>query len=225
MKKNKWYFLNTGKQSGIFNMQCDEYLLDALINRSIDFPVLRVYAWSESTLSLGANQKMDVSSNKFFDFPTVKRLTGGMAVLHDISEITYSVVLDAGNAFKKTYYEIGEALISFLSTFGLKASYGYSSEKNYFNEFNCFDSETSADIVVNDFKVIGSAQYRKKSYILQHGSIKLDLISKLSGTNIGFSETVKLLKQAFESQLNIDFVDYCISDVELRKIEPQVVKI
>lgn len=206
-------------------MQCDEYLLDSFMNHSIDFPVLRVYGWSELTLSLGANQKTDSLKNEFPNCPSVKRLTGGMAVLHDTSELTYSVVLDAGNAFKKTYYEIGEALIFFLVELGLKASYGYSSEKNYFKQFNCFDSETPADIVVNDIKIIGSAQYRKKSYILQHGSIKLDLISKFTGNNIEFSDARKLLKQAFEKQLNIDFLDYCISDIDLRKIERVVVKI
>lgn len=223
--KNKWYFLNTGVHDGLFNMSCDEFLLNRLINKAIELPVLRVYSWSESTFSIGANQNIDLDFlSRDKKIPIVKRLSGGMAVLHgtpDI-ELTYSVVLYSEGSFKSAYYKIGDALIYFVQNYGLEASYGYSSDGSYFKDFNCFTSKTNVDIVANDTKIIGSAQYRRKGFILQHGSIKLDLISEITGKCINFTEASNVLKSAFEVKLDIDFEDYCISD---SLFSPQMVRI
>ena len=110
---NSWYFLNTGINTGQFNMDCDLFLL----NKNLDLPVLRVYAWDEPTLSLGVSQKEESVQVK--DYPIVKRITGGQAVLHgtSIDEITYSVVLKTTESFKKVYVEIGNILIKFLDYF------------------------------------------------------------------------------------------------------------
>jgi len=88
--------------------------------------------------------------------------------------------------------------------------YQPSGKKNYVEDFNCFNSKTSADIVVNDVKVIGSAQCRKKRAFLQHGSIKLDKIRELSGKNITSEMAVSDLKIAFEKSLKINFQDYSL---------------
>ena len=94
--------------------------------------------------------------------------------------------------------------------YNLKGEFGYSSN-NYFKNFDCFNSKTEADIVVNDIKVIGNAQYRKKDYVLQHGSIKLDIISKLSGQNINFEGAKVNLRKVFQDKLKIKFIDYTLT--------------
>ena len=188
-------------------MLCDSFLLNERLSGNIKNPVLRVYAWSEPTVSLGVNQKVDeMTENMTLNHTFVKRITGGQAVFHDteLNELTYSVCLYYEYQIKSLYKEIGEALISFLSKYGIKGEFGYS-DKNYFNNFNCFNSKTSADIVVNDVKIIGSAQCRKKKYVLQHGSIRLDLIRNLSGVELDFQKAAFDLKSSFEEELKITF--------------------
>jgi len=205
-----WYFFDSGSGGGEFNMLCDSFILDSTINNLIKVPLLRVYGWTEQTLSLGANQKLQNYSG---DYPVVKRITGGQAVFHQRSEdeLTYSVFLKIGYKVKQLYFEIGEILLSFLQMYDLTGSFGYSKD-SYFKVFDCFDSKTEADIVVNDIKVIGSAQCRKKEYVLQHGSIKLDIIRRLSKKNIDFEDAKVNLKKVFQDKLKIEFIDYTLTD-------------
>ena len=206
-----WLFLDTGVNNGTFNMSCDSFLLDSISNNSIELPLLRVYGWITPTISFGANQLIGQLEQN--NLPTVKRVTGGQAVLHGLpdNELTYSVFIKYGYKVKQLYLEIGEILLTFLERFDLKGEFGYSSN-NYFKKFDCFNSKTEADIVVNDVKVIGSAQYRKKEYVLQHGSIKLDIIRKLSGKNIDFEYAKVNLKNAFQDKLKIEFTNYSLAD-------------
>lgn len=213
-----WYYLFTGPKSGKFNMAYDAYLLDMLGLGVLENPILRIYGWNEMTISLGKNQ--NVSGIPNYQYPCVKRITGGQSVLHGgiSDEITYSVVLYHGSKFKDLYHQIGEALINFLSSFGLCASFGYK-DNCYTNSFDCFNSKTSADIVVQDIKVIGSAQCRKRGNILQHGSIRLDVINNLCGKTISFKEAEKALKESFSKYFKIRFIQYPYFQQDCEKIE------
>ena len=212
-----WFYLNTRASNGELNMLCDEYLLDSFVTGKIQYPVFRIYGWSESTISLGRNQKLNEATKLLYgDLPVVRRMTGGQGVLHGLvdSELTYSLVFSSCGAVKKLYYEIGQILIFFLKRLKLSGSYGLS--ENYLSSFDCFNSHTTSDIVVNDIKVIGSAQKIvrdtkiKTKFVFQHGSIKLDLINRLSGGCIDFTEAAHHLKYSFESLLDIQFLDYSL---------------
>ncbi len=211
---SNWLFINSGVNNGIFNMSCDNYLLDLISNNIVSQPILRIYGWDKPTISIGANQDLiDIPK----DYIIVKRATGGQAVKHGLpnEELTYSVLINYGYKVKQLYHEIGEALILFLAQYDLKGVIGYSSN-NYSKQFDCFNSKTEADIVVNDIKVIGSAQYRKKEYVLQHGSIKLDIIQKLSGKYINFKDAGIKLKDSFADKLKIKFVDYTLTENQMK---------
>lgn len=194
---NKWSVSPLSENDGKTNMDVDLYLLESAISNNSEVPILRTYVWSEETVSLGANQNID-EADKFGSYPTVKRITGGQAVFHGTKdkELTYSTVMKHSGFGKKIYLVIGGILISFLESYGLKAGYGYST-KDYKNKFNCFESKTPGDIVVNEIKIIGSAQYRKDGYILQHGSIRLDLMNTLTGQNINYLEANDRLIEMF----------------------------
>lgn len=198
-------------------MACDNFLLESLVQEKLDLPLLRLYSWDKPTYSIGANQKLQ---NKINGFPFVKRITGGQAVLHGTleDELTYSVVLNKTFSFKQIYQDIGNVLISFLKELGLKASIGYSSD-SYRDDFDCFTSQTPADIVVNDTKIIGSAQYRKGKCILQHGSIRLDKIQYFSKEIFSFEETENRLKISFENKLNVNFIKYELVQSDVEKIK------
>ena len=213
-----WFYLDTGVGDGLFNMACDSFLLDKLILGNFDQPVLRIYGWDKDTWSLGLNQDFNFDSSSV---PIVKRVTGGQAVLHETveKEITYSIVVKYGYKLKQLYSEVGGILFYFLSLYGLDASFGYK-KGEYLKSFNCFESKTIADIVVEDKKVIGNAQYRKKEYILQHGSIKLDLIKNFSkkGKASDLNQITINLKKSFEECLKIGFLDYTLSEDDLSNI-------
>lgn len=210
LNNSKWFYLNTGINSGAFNMSCDSYLLNSVLEDKIKLPILRIYGWNKPTLSLGIHQLLSSSDNcKYSHYPVVKRITGGQAVLHGISsdELTYSICLRYFGGVKTFYKIIGEVLLSFLQKCGLRGTFGYN-DNNYRSCFDCFDSRTSADIVINDIKVIGSAQHRIKNVVLQHGAIRLDKIRELSGNKLNFDTAEGYLKKLFEICLNISFQNY-----------------
>ena len=200
-------------------MSCDSYLFNKVMNGEILCPVLRLYGWSEKTISLGVNQKLQEGSN------VVKRITGGQAVEHGLSddEITYSICLHYEGNRKELYFEIGNVFIDFLDKYNLTGTFGYSNN-SYINDFDCFNAKTSADIVVNDIKVIGSAQRRKmlkekkKKYILQHGAIKLDKIRDLSRKKLNFEDAAREIKNSFKEVLNVQFEDYFLTSRDYEKI-------
>ena len=119
------------------------------------------------------------------------------------------------NQIKIIYSELSKVFIRFLKCYELDSSVGYLDE-NYRDSFNCFESRTEADIVVNDIKVIGSAQRIKRKltekdknqYILQHGSIKLDKIRLLSGKNVSYEIASIDLRNAFKKEFNAEIIDF-----------------
>ena len=217
-----WYFLNTFENDGKFNMACDNYLLKSLIQNHFKYPILRVYAWSTPTLSLGFSQKENKKEIKY-TIPCVRRMTGGQAVMHlDINnEITYSIVLKSSKNFKEIYYAMGNILLYLLESYGLNGVFGYSN-KNYAKDFNCFNTQTLSDIVVDNIKIVGSAQYRKKEYILQHGAIRLDLINKLIGQNISFHQVARDLRNIFQKRIDINLIEMQFTNDDYDLIESRL---
>lgn len=158
--------------SGEENMAFDEQLLDEAI--SLDSaPVLRFYGWSEPTLSFGRNQKIPTQKK----FPAVKRITGGRTLLHD-KELTYCFVcrqdfLQNGESVINSYKEISQGLILGFQNLGINLEFP-SCKKVSTHHGYCMNISTGSDLSYEGKKIIGSAQARKKGYILQHGSILLD---------------------------------------------------
>lgn len=189
-------------------MQIDSDLLDeAILNQSKE-PIFRLYAWSPKCISLGRNQKDDFLHNTNID--VVRRLTGGRALLHD-NEITYSCVIPAkeGVGVSESYKEISGILIDFFKTLGVELDFG--ENKKISTKFDyCMLISTGADVCYQGKKIIGSAQYRKQGYILQHGSILFDydkaLLEELFGEEVQGITTVKeilpdLSKEEFVKKL------------------------
>ena len=52
----KWKFLNSGVNSGKFNMDFDIFLAE---NLEAETAILRLYRWNPYCISLGANQSLD----------------------------------------------------------------------------------------------------------------------------------------------------------------------
>ena len=168
-----------GTFTGEENMKIDSDILEESIKNEILEPVFRLYAWSPKCISIGRNQKADFLTEQI---DSVRRLTGGRALLHD-DEITYSYVspisiIPDGNDVVKSYKYISGIIINFFKTFGIELDFG--ENKKISTKFDyCMLVSTGADVCYKGEKIIGSAQFRKNGYLLQHGSILFGYDKKL----------------------------------------------
>ena len=177
--------------NGQFNMDFDVKMLDFAIENNIDYAIVRFYQWYPRCISLGRNQKKDCYNNLGID--VVTRPSGGRALLHD-SELTYCFI---SRAFKESiiesYKDISDALILGFKKLGIELEYASGEHKNL---NYCMNISSGADISYKRKKFIGSAQYRKQGYLLQHGSIPYnldyDLIEKIFSQKVEKDKIITL---------------------------------
>ncbi len=201
------YEIKTGKE----NMEYDAYLLDYAIKNQISEPIFRLYGWSPACVSLGRNQDDKFIDYKFLSklkIDVVRRLTGGRALLHD-NEITYSYItpvniLKNGENITSSYKEISQILINALKKIGIETDFGSSKRPNTHFDY-CMLISTGADLCYQGRKLIGSAQFRKDNYILQHGSILFDY-------------NKELLQKIFKENISTDSI------ISIKEISPDIKK-
>lgn len=161
---------------GQVQMALDAWLLDQH-RRGEQPPCLRFYTWSPPAISLGYHQRRwpdrwNHLSWQGQPLPLVRRPSGGRAVLHQ-GDLTYAVI---GSGFPgtraQTYRQISEFLRRGWQALGVTLSYGQSG-RGYIHNPDCFGTATGADLVLNGFKLIGSAQLWRGEAVLQHGSMRL----------------------------------------------------
>jgi lipoate-protein ligase A len=165
------------------NMAIDQALLEAVDAGSP--PVLRLYSWSEPTVSLGyfqplADRRQHADSQ---ELTCVRRSTGGGAIIHD-HELTYSFTIPttaAGSGPRhELYQQTHAAMVRALSDFGVRAVPVWQTIAGQPVEddaFLCFQRRTQEDLVVSGYKVLGSAQRKSRRAVLQHGSLLLEASS------------------------------------------------
>jgi len=182
MPVETWRAIIDQPRDGATNMALDEALLKSVGARQSP-PVLRLYAWSRPTLSLGfAQPAADADRERIaaHGWEIVRRLTGGRAILHT-DEITYSVAFPADHpvmagGIVESYRRVSAALLHGLEQIGLAAQ----AEKQARGEGVklppspvCFEVPSNYEIQIDGKKLVGSAQVRKYDGALQHGSLPL----------------------------------------------------
>ena len=176
----KWKFLDSGVNSGKFNMDFDVFLAE---NFEQGNAVLRLYRWDPYCISLGANQSyedIDLSKARYHNIDVVKRPTGGRAILHS-QELTYSVIypIEPNTSAKNIYNEINLALRKGLINFdsrltAIDLEHAQPDFKNFYKSdisTICFAVSAKSELNYNGKKLVGSAQRKLGGVILQHGSI------------------------------------------------------
>ena len=176
----KWKFLNTGFNSGRFNMDFDLKLTN---NVQPDEAILRLYRWQPFCISLGANQSEEslrIEKVKEDGLDIVKRPTGGRAILHS-EELTYSVIfpLDKKYSVKELYKEINLALKKGISIFDdslnrLDLEHSQPNFPQFYKQEKgivCFAVAAKNEINFSGKKLVGSAQRKIGDKLLQHGSV------------------------------------------------------
>ena len=142
--------------------------------------VLRVYTWSEPTLSLGRHQsargRIDQRVATELGVSLVRRPTGGRALLHH-REVTYSVTaaLARDDSVRTWYASINMVLLRALRALGVDAETAAVSGRTPLpSTASCFVRPDEGEITIGGRKLVGSALLRQEGTLLQHGSILLE---------------------------------------------------
>lgn len=208
MGKEYLRVIDSGFNDSFMNMAIDEAISIAVSENIVPI-TLRFYRWDPATLSIGYFQKayeeVDFDGLKKYNVGFVRRATGGRAVLHD-EEITYSIILkeDFKNMPKsvtESYRILSQPLLEGLIKMGLNAQMTKPLTKRLEHTTSaCFDAPSSYEIIVNNKKIIGSAQKRFYGVILQHGSIpyKLDVDKLFDCLKFENERKRQVLKKYFE---------------------------
>lgn len=162
---------------GASNMAIDAAILECLEAGGAGQPTLRFYSWETPTLSLGYFQttRSRASHPDSLHAPLVRRASGGGAIVHD-RELTYSLAIPdtlALGVARDLYRQVHDAFRDALRPWGIHPrrfaeleTAGPAGEP-----FLCFQRRTDDDLVLQGYKVLGSAQRRGREGLLQHGSL------------------------------------------------------
>lgn len=180
--------------------------------------VLRLYGWSQPTVSLGRNEPArDRYTASVEGPPFVRRPTGGRAVLH-ASEVTYAVVLPerAWGGPRASYRRIHEGLVQGLHGLGVAAELATEGEVLTPDAGPCFRRPAPGEVAVGGRKLVGSAQARLEGSILQHGSVLVsgdqDLLARLRGEPPSLDDRPTTLAQETGSVLPVTRVMDALSE-------------
>lgn len=175
-----WRLIVDGEADGATNMAVDHAILDAIVEGA-SLPTLRFYAWAPPCLSLGRGQPLadaDQDACRAAGVDIVRRPTGGRAILHT-DELTYSVSLlqsdpRAEGGVVESYRRLSEGLLEGLRRLAVQAAQAVSrGSVDAADTAVCFETPADYEITVGGRKLVGSAQWRARGGVLQHGTLPL----------------------------------------------------
>lgn len=151
---DKFLFLTHDNVDPYFNLASEEYLLK---KRTENF----IYIWRNApAVIVGVNQnalqEINLDYTEKHGVKTVRRLTGGGAVYHDLNNVCYTVITENKNG----EYDNGAftaPVIEYLNSLGVKAEF---SGRN--------------DITVDGKKISGTAHTVWQNRIMHHGTLLFD---------------------------------------------------
>lgn len=171
-----------GPADGPTNMAADEILAAEALDRGC--PVVRFYGWTRSTVSLGAFQPLTaLADTDVGGLPIVRRPSGGGAIVHG-SDLTYAAAVPRshawGGAAQSLYDALHATLADALVARGIPARLHQGADgPGDAAAVLCFDRRAPGDLVLPvpggtaAHKIMGSAQRRLGTTVLQHGSLLL----------------------------------------------------
>jgi lipoate-protein ligase A len=175
-----------GAAAGAENMAADEIL--AAEAARLGRPLMRFYRWHSPTVSLGGFQAIAAAraTAAIAGVPLVRRPSGGGALVHG-TDLTYALAVPRGHPWARSpaplYEVVHAALVAELVDRGVAARQHAGRLAAADDDFFCFSRRASGDVVAawhrrgcadDDPKILGSAQRRLSTAIVQHGSLLLE---------------------------------------------------
>jgi lipoate-protein ligase A len=254
----EWRLIISGPAAGPTNMATDEAILHA-VGKGDQPATLRLYAWEPACLSLGYGQRsrdtdLNLLNGRGWDI--VRRPTGGRAILHT-DELTYAVIapndepIMAGGVLE-SYRRIAKSLVAGLELLAAPVITRPKHERPADAAADgpvCFEVPSNWEITVNDRKLVGSAQKRTSSGVLQHGTIPLtgDLgritdvlnfkdqaervqarasllehactLQQATGNHVSWERAAAAIRAGFEQQLGRQFRHESLSSAEQKRAQ------
>ncbi len=170
-------WLDLAPRPGHLNMAIDQALLDLADREGL--AVLRLYGWAPHCLSFGRHEpalrRYDRNAIQRQGLATVRRPTGGRAVWH-AGELTYAVAAPIARFGPLTaaYRAIHGVLLDAVRGLGADAVLAPDASPMPLDAGACFAAPVGGEVMAAGRKVVGSAQLRQNSGLLQHGSLLLD---------------------------------------------------
>ncbi len=219
-----------------FNMLFDDWLFEQ-VRSDPQLVCLRLYSWAEEAITIGYNQKLNRAVDPELlegNIPIIRRVTGGRAIFHDPSELTFTLaanleILDPEwRSLSATVSLISEALVEIFQALGLSASWQKKSDRRFVESSEktlhaCFDSVSRYEITCLSGKIAGGAQRRLGSGFIHQGSLKVNGVrscaaigqealpapilpggSLLPLTILDFKEP---MRTAFSRRLSVEFLE------------------
>jgi lipoate-protein ligase A len=194
VKNPSLLFIDTGRAGGQVHMGIDRRALLAAADSSLTKTYVRFFQWSEPTITYG--HLLDVArvkswAKEFPPAPLVQRPTGGGAVYHTPSELSFSLLWarHAGpwpSTPKDAYREIHrialEAVAEVIAGPELCLRPANScaqrpSETMSQTKFSaCFQEPVCNDVMWREKKIVGGALRLTKKAVLYQGAIQLETI-------------------------------------------------
>ena len=203
-----WRLMITPPAPGAWNMAVDEAIA-AHAGRGDVPSTLRFYQWQPACVSLGRHQPLadiDLDRCAALGYDVVRRPTGGRAILHT-DELTYSVAGPQydpalAGAVLDSYLRLSQGLLAGLERLGLRVAKAPPTNRAPADAGPvCFEVPSAYEIVAGGRKLVGSAQSRRKGWVLQHGTLPL------TGDITRLVDTLALADEAERSRLRVDLTD------------------
>lgn len=150
-------YLESTSTDPYFNLALEQYVFDQLPRDNEYFMLWQ----NDNAIIIGKHQntveEINAAYVKEHGIRVVRRLSGGGAVYHDMGNINFTFIMDAGEEPRLNLAMFCEPVVKALALLGVHAEI---SGRN--------------DITIDGRKFSGNAQYVKKGRVMHHGTILFD---------------------------------------------------
>lgn len=172
---NQCVWVDTQRRTAAEQMAIDTAMVAVAEREGI--ALLRLYRWSVNTVSFGANESALRHWNRLRleadGLGLVRRPTGGRAVWHDTSDLTYAWAGAAATPaeVRRIYRDLHQRLAAAIAQHGGEVALASPGNASGLGPGACFDVPVGGEVLVDGRKTIGSAQRVYGKHLLQHGAI------------------------------------------------------